>query len=162
MRFQRDVRNIIFEYSNVFSILAILNVSCLAILSLFCHFLVFGNALREDIRLISVISCRHSHRVSVPRRVARDDTPQKQRYKARESSRPQFTFPDIIPRYDSPVSFPVVAKVRKETGPYAKNRRDETDGDRKPDNGIAIIVRAGLLALIKPYTRGRIEWYGTR
>ncbi|KYQ52893.1 hypothetical protein ALC60_07971 [Trachymyrmex zeteki] len=27
------------------------------------------------------------------------------------------------------------------------------DGDRKPDNGIAIIVRAGLLALIKPYIR---------
>jgi hypothetical protein len=46
-----------------------------------------------------------------------------------------------------------VAKVRKETGPYAKYRRDETDGDRKPNNEIAIIVRAGLLALIKPYIR---------
>jgi len=46
-----------------------------------------------------------------------------------------------------------VAKVRKETGPYAKYRRDETDSDRKPNNEIAIIVRAGLLALIKPYIR---------
>lgn len=38
-------------------------------------------------------------------------------------------------------------------GPYANYCRDETDGDRKPDNGIAIIARAGLLALIKPYIR---------
>lgn len=54
---------------------------------------------------------------------------------------------------NSPVSFPVVAKMRKETDPYAKYRRNETDGDRKPNNEIAIIVRAGLLALIKPYIR---------
>lgn len=80
-------------------------------------------------------------------------------------SRPQFTFPDIAPRYDSSsASFPVVAKVRKETGPYVKNRRDEAVGDRQPDNGIAIIIRTGLLALIKPYTRraNRMVWNTTR
>lgn len=43
----------------------------------------------------------------------------------------------------------------KETyaGPYAKYRWDKTDADRKPNNEIAIIVQAGLLALIKPYIR---------
>ncbi|KAL6263379.1 hypothetical protein P5V15_006170 [Pogonomyrmex californicus] len=45
----------------------------------------------------------------------------------------------------------IVAKVRNKTGPCENYCRDETGGDRKPDNGIAIIVRAGLLALIKPY-----------
>lgn len=54
---------------------------------------------------------------------------------------------------NSPISFSAEEKVRKETGPYANYCRDETNGDRKPDNGIAIIVQAGLLALIKPYIR---------
>lgn len=43
--------------------------------------------------------------------------------------------------------------MRKATGPCANYCQDEIDDDRKLDNGIAIIVRAGLLALIKPYIR---------
>lgn len=70
-----------------------------------------------------------------------------------KEKRSRFIFLDIILQRDSPISFFMIEKVRKKTGPYANYCRDETDGDRKPDNGIAIIVRAGLLALIKPYIR---------
>lgn len=70
-----------------------------------------------------------------------------------EEKRSQFIFLDIILQRDSPILFSIIEKVRKETDPYANYCRDETDGYRKPDNGIAIIVRAGLLALIKPYIR---------
>lgn len=70
-----------------------------------------------------------------------------------EGKRLQFIFLDIILQRDSPISFCVEEKVRKEMSLYANYCWDETDGDRKPDNGIAIIVQAGLLALIKPYIR---------
>lgn len=70
-----------------------------------------------------------------------------------EGKRLQFIFLDIILQRDSPISFCAEEKVRKEMSLYANYCWDETDGDRKPDNGIAIIVQAGLLALIKPYIR---------
>lgn len=63
-----------------------------------------------------------------------------------EGKRSPFVSLDIILQRESPI-FSVAEKVRKETEPYANYCRDETD------NGIAIIVRAGLLALIKPYIR---------
>lgn len=70
-----------------------------------------------------------------------------------EGKRP-FIFRDYY-YSDSPILIfsAVRESARRRRGPYANYCRDETDGDRKPDNGIAIIVRAGLLALIKPYIR---------